>query len=170
MHRLISQRPLFAATTGVVGRANPRPERGLRDEGLREMTAVGFCMLQRREWAASLIWRAESSAASRGGIQWDRIDADWAINPALSGRRVILGGLPGLMPHHSVRNLVGEYAQDDDMAVLRLPPQLWSSISCWAVTCQSVTRAHDLARRFNANHYLQSQHGHKFPMFAEVIW
>jgi hypothetical protein len=134
---------------------------------VRDLAAVGFCALEARAWADKLLSRAEEGAR-KSGLRYDPVSVDWTIDPALSGRRVLLRGLPGGIQHKDVYNVAGAAVDvAANRPVRRLPPQQWSNVSSWAITTPSVSHAHELVRRLHMNYFFNDR---DFLMRADVVW
>lgn len=176
MFETISSRPLFAASSKRAGPAPPRPDKG--EFGVREPSMVGFSVMSGKQWADSHLQRAAQQAdmfsrkdPKNKGIPWQKIDVEWATSPSLSGRRVVLRGLPFTLEAHWLHELADGLADpSDDKSVVRIPPKRFTDVSSWIITCPTVARAHTLQRRLHCNFYSESRFGTSFPMQAHIVY
>lgn len=122
----LAARPLFHGAGRAATPTGGRPSRGRADPdtgGIREASAVTTTHYAAHDWARMLLQKAANSS-------WAKlrpvapIPTGWAIDPALSGRRVIVHGLPGRVPPDHVAALGGDVGivKDGENAPRAHPP------------------------------------------------
>ncbi|WRT69294.1 uncharacterized protein IL334_006278 [Kwoniella shivajii] len=94
---------------------------------------------------------------------------EWASKAGMSGRRVVIKGLPGSIKSEDVRRLGKECGVlDDEEGCMKLPSSRQSPVTTFCLTTNTVTEAHRLARKIHMKWYKVDIHGQKYLMRAHV--
>ncbi|KAL1407520.1 hypothetical protein Q8F55_006953 [Vanrija albida] len=166
----LASRPLFYGGGRAATPAGGRPALGVTP-GLREPPAATTTPYDARAWAAHNLERAASTQGAKARDPIPPIPVEWAIDPARSGRRVLVRGLPSRVPPIQVASLLAEFGEAGvEDAPRQVPPARWSLGSSWVLTANSVADAHALARKLNMNYYREVAYGKRFLMRASVVW
>ncbi|WVW79599.1 hypothetical protein I302_101568 [Kwoniella bestiolae CBS 10118] len=95
--------------------------------------------------------------------------AEWSGKSGMSGRRVVIKGLPGSVKVEDVKRLGKDcgVVQDAEGCV-KLPASRQSNVSTYCLTTNSITDAHRLARKLHMKWYKVDVFGQKWLMRAHV--
>ncbi|WWD06986.1 hypothetical protein V865_005083 [Kwoniella europaea PYCC6329] len=95
--------------------------------------------------------------------------ADWCNKSGLSGRRVIIKGLPASIRPEDVKKLGKDCGVlDEGESCIRLPSSRSSIVSTYCLTTNTANDAHRLARKLHMKWYKVDIHGQKWLMRAHV--
>ncbi|BEI92478.1 uncharacterized protein CcaverHIS019_0501060 [Cutaneotrichosporon cavernicola] len=178
MYNVLMSRPLFAAGSARASAQPGRPAFGAN--GLKNEARVVYTSRDAFGWVDGILrmvsrnqkpdWQASQQAAQAQRLG-QLPDAEWALAPNMSGRRVLLRGLPRERPIELVRDFLREVGVEVDReGIKRLVNAQLGSRSALVVTCKSVADAHYLARRTNKAPYLKGVMGYEYMMRSHVVW
>lgn len=127
MYNILTSRPLFAASSTRASAQPGRPAFG-NGNGTKDDACVFFTTQPAAAWASKMYQSvlnsspadyraAERAAAPLRGLP----DAKWALQPNMSGRRVLVRGLPRERPVNLVRDFIrdmGVEMEDDGLKLV----------------------------------------------------
>lgn len=166
MWEILNARPLFVGCTGVPPLVRSgRPDYVFSSDANEDGSFVTFCDVSAMEWTTQLLRKARARDTYRTKDD-PRLTAEWALQPSMSGHRVVVRGLPGTLQAYEVVPLAQDSGGVDP---IRLPTAPYTPSSAWAITFKSVAEAYAFQRRTHLRPFVGSN-GRDYTMRSQVMW